>query len=62
MFMLFISSKTSSSQRVLGPPIGLLEMGFHQVAIFTPLNIKIFKKNYLAVVALVNTVTVSWVP
>ena len=29
MFMLFISSKTSSSHRVLGLPIGLLDMGFH---------------------------------
>ena len=29
MFMLFISSKTSSSQRVLGLPIGLLDNGFH---------------------------------
>ena len=28
MFMLFISSKTSSSQRVLDLPIGLLQMGF----------------------------------
>jgi len=29
MFMLFISSKTSSSQRVLGLPNGRLNMGFH---------------------------------
>ena len=29
MFMLFISSETSPSQRVLGLPIGLLDMGFH---------------------------------
>jgi hypothetical protein len=29
MFMLFISSKTSSSQRVFALPIGLLDMGFH---------------------------------
>ena len=29
MFVLFISSKTPSSQRVLGLPIGLLVMGFH---------------------------------
>ena len=29
MFMLFISSETSSSQRVLGLPIDLLDMGFH---------------------------------
>ena len=29
MFMLFISSQISSSQRVLGLPIGLLDMGFH---------------------------------
>ena len=28
-FMLFISSKTSSYQRVLGLPISLLDMGFH---------------------------------
>jgi len=28
-FMLFISSKTSSSQRSLGLPIGLLDMGFN---------------------------------
>jgi len=27
--MLLISSKMSSSQRVLGLPIGLLDMGFH---------------------------------
>jgi hypothetical protein len=29
MFMLFISSKTSSSQRVFGLPLGLLDTGFH---------------------------------
>jgi hypothetical protein len=29
MFMLFISSKTSSSQHVFGLPIVLLDMGFH---------------------------------
>ena len=29
MFMLFVSSKPSSSQCVLGLPIGLLDMGFH---------------------------------
>ena len=28
-FVFFISSKMSSSQRVLGLPIGLLDMGFH---------------------------------
>ena len=28
-FMLFISSKTSSYQRILGLPIGLLDMSFH---------------------------------
>jgi hypothetical protein len=33
MFMLFISSKTSSSQRVLGLPIGLLDMGFQPVCL-----------------------------
>ena len=31
VFVLFISSKTSSSQRVLGLPIALLDMGFHLV-------------------------------
>ena len=31
MFMLFISSKTSYSQRVLGLPICLLDMGFHRI-------------------------------
>ena len=35
--MLFISSKTSSSQRVLGLPIGLLNMGFH-IFIFLTLS------------------------
>jgi len=29
MFMLFISPKTSSSQRVLGLPVGVLHMRFH---------------------------------
>ena len=38
MFMLFISSKTSSSQRVLGLPIGLLHMGFHLLIFCTMLS------------------------
>ena len=38
MFMLFISSKTSSSQRVLGLPIGLLDMGFHLLIFCTILS------------------------
>src|SRR5215475_7305738 len=37
-FMLFISSKTSSSQRSLGLPIGLLDMGFHLLIFFTLLS------------------------
>jgi hypothetical protein len=37
-FMLFISSKTSSSQRTLGHPIGLLDMGFHLLIFFTLLS------------------------
>ena len=36
--MLFIFSKTSSSQRVLGLPIGLLHMGFHLVIFCTLLS------------------------
>ena len=38
MFMLSISSKTSSSQRVLGLPIGLLDMGFHLLIFCTILS------------------------
>ena len=38
MFMLFIPSKTSSSQRVLGLPIGLLDMGFHLLIFCTILS------------------------
>ena len=38
MFMLFISSKTSSSQRVLGLPVGLLDMGFHLLIFCTILS------------------------
>jgi len=38
MFMLFISSKTSSSQRVLGLPIGYLDMGFHLLIFCTILS------------------------
>ena len=38
MFMLFISSKTSSSQRILGLPIGLLDVGFHLLIICTILS------------------------
>jgi hypothetical protein len=34
-FMLFISSKTSSFQRVLGLPIGLLDMDFHLLVLCT---------------------------
>ena len=37
-FMLFISSKTSSSQRSLGLPIGLLDMEFHLLIFFTLLS------------------------
>ena len=37
-FMLFLSSKTSSSQRVLGLPIGLLDMGFHLLIFCTILS------------------------
>jgi len=36
--MLFLSSKTSSSQRVLGLPIGLLDMGFHLLIFCTILS------------------------
>ena len=36
--MLFISSKTSSSQRILGLPIGLLDMGFHLLIFCTLLS------------------------
>ena len=38
MFMLFISTKTSSSQRVLGLLIGLLDMGFHLLIFCTILS------------------------
>jgi len=38
MFMLFISSKTSSSQRVLGLPMCLLDMGFHLLIFCTILS------------------------
>jgi len=38
MFMFYISSKTSSSQHVLGPPIGLLDMGFHFLIFCTILS------------------------
>ena len=38
MFILFISSKTSSSQRVLGLSIGLLDMGFHLLIFCTLLS------------------------
>jgi len=37
-FILLISSKTSSSQRVLGLPIGLLYMGFHLLIFWTLLS------------------------
>ena len=37
-FILFISSKTSSSQCVLGLPIGLLDMGFHLLIFWTLLS------------------------
>jgi hypothetical protein len=37
-FMLFISSKTSSSQCVLGLPIGLLDMGYHLLIFCTLLS------------------------
>ena len=38
MFILFISSITSSFQRVLGLPIGLLDMGFHLLIFCTILS------------------------
>ena len=38
MSMLFISSETSSSQHVLGLPIGLLDMGSHLVIFCTVLS------------------------
>ena len=38
MFMLFISSKTLSSQHVLGLPVGLLDMGFHLLIFCTILS------------------------
>ena len=38
-FMLFISSKTSSSQRVLGLPIGLLDTGFRLLIFSTLLSL-----------------------
>jgi hypothetical protein len=41
--MLFISSKTSSSQRVLGLPIGLLDMGFQ--LLISKNNNKIIQKH-----------------
>jgi hypothetical protein len=37
-FILFISSKTSSSQRSLGLPLGLLDMGCHILIFFTLLS------------------------
>ena len=36
--MLFISSKTPSPRRLLGLPIGLLDMGFHFLIFFTSLS------------------------
>ena len=38
MFMLFISSKTSSSQHLLGLPTSLLDMGFHLLIFYTILS------------------------
>jgi len=38
-FILHISSKTSSSQRVLGLPVGLLGMGFHLLIFWTLLSL-----------------------
>jgi hypothetical protein len=37
-FKLLMSPKTSSSQRVLGLPIGRLDMGFHHLIFFTLLS------------------------
>jgi len=37
-FIFFISSKTSSSHRNLGLPVGLLAMGFHLLIFFTLLS------------------------
>jgi hypothetical protein len=45
-FMLFISSKTSSARRVLGLPIGLLDMGF-QLLISS--NVRILKHNSIVI-------------
>ena len=42
MFILFISSKTSSSQRVLGLPIGLLDRGFHLLIFCARFNSKTY--------------------
>ena len=39
MFVLFIYSKTSSSQRVLGLPVGLLDTSFHLVIFCTILSL-----------------------
>ena len=41
-FMLFISSKTLSSQRVLGLPIGLLDMGSHLLIFCTLLSLAMY--------------------
>ena len=38
-FILLISSKMSSSQHVLGLPIGLLDMGFHLLTFWTLLSL-----------------------
>jgi hypothetical protein len=40
-FMIFVSSKTSSSQSVLGLPIGLLDMGFHLLIFCTLLSLAV---------------------
>jgi len=44
-FMFFISSKTSSSQRVLALPIGLLDMGSHLLIFCTLLSSATWKKS-----------------
>ena len=54
-FMLFISSKTSSSQRVLGLPIGLLDMGFH-LLIFRIVPCTAYKTNRPNYVKIILTV------
>jgi hypothetical protein len=46
MFMLFISSKTSSFQRVLGLPIDLLDTGFHLLSIVLTSHVHMSSNSY----------------